>query len=567
MKTFFIILLISAAAAAGWFLRPHLSESGKASDTPGRKVLYYQSAMHPWIKSDKPGRCTICGMELTPVYEGQKGFDSASGDTIALTPSQIHVLDVQTSDARIQPLTRTLHVAGVIDDDARRHRLISAWVDGRVEKLYANHHGIEVVEGTPLALIYSPALLQAEREYRQLSGDLKKTTALRLRQMGLTDAQIEALPQKPADTLTSEILAPLTGTVVQHDIYEGQYVTTGQKLFEIADFSIMWFNFLAYEQDMPWIKTGQTVSVTTPSQPGRTFEGKITFIDPNFDEATRSTKVRVELANPPVDGRRPLLHRLYADGAVKVDAPDTLTIPKPALLQTGPEAVVYVDQGGGAYERRVVQPGRRGDALVEILSGLKAGEKVVTNGNLLIDGQAEMNRSFTTHPEPPASAAPPSPSDAGGDTLTAPQQQALSDFIKLADAMAATLSADDLGAFNKASGPAMEQTASLTESLQSRTGLAPALKTLTDSSHFHGFDDLKKARTAFHAFTSAAAPVMESLRAVKGVPAFNIWECSMVDQAIPGAPRKGRWVQVAGRAGANPFFGKEMLDCASEIKP
>jgi Cu(I)/Ag(I) efflux system membrane fusion protein len=133
--------------------------------------------------------------------------------------------------------------------------------------------------------------------------------------------------------------------------------------------------------------------------------------------------------------------------------------------------------------------------------------------------------------------------------------------------MAATLSADDLGAFNKASGPAMEQTASLTESLQSRTGLAPALKTLTDSSHFHGFDDLKKARTAFHAFTSAAAPVMESLRAVKGVPAFNIWECSMVDQAIPGAPKKGRWVQVAGRAGANPFFGKEMLDCASEIKP
>jgi Cu(I)/Ag(I) efflux system membrane fusion protein len=123
-------------------------------------------------------------------------------------------------------------------------------VDGRVDKLFANHHGIEVVAGEPLALIYSPTLLQAEREYRQLTGELKKNTALR--QLGLAEKQIVALDSKPAEALNSEILAPLTGIVVEHEVYEGQYVTMGQKHFAIADFSVMWFLF-AYEQDMPVI--------------------------------------------------------------------------------------------------------------------------------------------------------------------------------------------------------------------------------------------------------------------------------------------------------------------------
>ncbi|MCU0752171.1 MAG: hypothetical protein MUC40_03905, partial [Akkermansiaceae bacterium] len=101
------------------------------------KVLYYQSAMHPWIKSDKPGRCTICGMELTPVYEGDKGFDDAGGENIvALTQNQIQVLHVQTVEAEIRPLLRTLSVSGTIDDNQMRHRVLSAYVDGRIDKLY-----------------------------------------------------------------------------------------------------------------------------------------------------------------------------------------------------------------------------------------------------------------------------------------------------------------------------------------------------------------------------------------------------------------------------------------------
>lgn len=562
MKHIITILIVIAALAAGWFLRGNFgggSSPGAEGSSGERKVLYYQSAMHPWVKSDKPGRCTICGMALTPVYEGEKGLDASSGDFVSLTQTQIQVLHVETAEAKVQPLTRTLPVAGMIDDNASRHRVLSAYIDGRIQKLHVNFMGAEVTEGQPLAEFYSPSLLQSEREYRQLTGELKKNTALRLQQMGLTPTQIAELDKKPGDALTSQILAPVSGTVVAQNVYEGQYVKEGDNLFEIADFSTMWFQFLAYEQDMPWIQIGQSVTVTTPSLPGETFEGKITFIDPNFDETTRSTKVRVELANPLVNGRRVLLHRLYADGALKVEAPDVLTVPRSAVIETGPEAVVYVDRTEGAYERTVVKLGRRGDKLMEVLSGIEEGDKVVTNGNLLIDGQAEMNRSFMSPVEPMDMTAPLA-------ALSEPQKQAIVDFVQVADAMAAALAADDLAAFNKASEPTMEKTGSLVEALRSPESTLESLDALEESRHFHGFEDIQSARVAFHKFTLAATAVIEPLRMAEGAPEFDVWECAMVDQAIPGSPKKGRWLQAHGREGQNPFFGAEMLDCASEIK-
>jgi len=560
MKTFLTILITALLAATGtWFaLRNIHPESAQSTATTERKPLFYQSAMHPWIKSDKPGRCTICGMELTPVYEGEKGFDeSGGGNVVALTQNQIQVLHVQTAEAKTRPLVRTLRVSGTIDDNAMRHRVLSAYVDGRIDKLHVNYIGAEVAEGQPLAEFYSPGLLQAEREYRQLGGELRKNTALRLRQMGLTPAQIDALDQKPADSLTSQILSPISGTVVAQSVYEGQYVATGQQLFEIADFSTMWFMFRAYEQDMPWIENGLTVKVTTPSIPDKTFTGKITFIDPNFDEATRSTKVRVELQNPLVNGRRELLHRLYADGLIELESPPVLTVPRSAVIQTGPEAVVYVDKTGGAYEHTVLKTGRRGDTLVEVLSGLKEGDQVVTNGNLLIDGQAEMNRAFMAPPETMVPVA-------ARTGLNEAQKKSIAEFLKVADAMATALSVDDLAAFNKASEPAMDVTGAMVKILKSDV---ENLDALDKARHFHGFDDLKSARAAFHKFTVAATAILEPLRKAGQTPDFQIYECGMVDEAVPGVPRKARWIQTGGRAMANPFFGKEMSECGEEIKP
>ncbi|MEO7100339.1 MAG: efflux RND transporter periplasmic adaptor subunit [Luteolibacter sp.] len=557
MKTFITILITAAIAVTGtWFYKSHLkTDAGQATVSQERLPDHYQCAMHPWIKSDKPGRCTICGMELTPIFAGEKGFDSTGGDSIIpLTQNQIQVMNVQTAVAKTQPFTKTLKVAGTIDDDATRHRILSAYVDGRVEKLHVNFMGAEVREGQPLAEFYSPNLLQTEREYRQLSGDLKKNTGLRLRQMGLTSEQIADVDQKPAEVLTSQILAPIGGTVVEQTVYEGQYVTAGEKLFAIADFSTMWFMFPAYEQDMPWISLGQSVSITTPSKPGKTFVGKVAFIDPNFDETTRSTKIRVELANPLVDGKRELLHRLYADGAVEVKTPAVLTVPRAAVIQTGAQAVVYVDQSGGAYSQMPVKIGRHGDDQVEILSGISEGDRVVINGNLLLDGQAELNRSFMTSPAP---AAPVTVA-----ALTEQQKKLIGEFIKIADSMAGALATDDLAAFNQASEPVMMKTAELADSLGQREGI----QKLKDARHFHGFDDLAKARDAFYKFSMAATRVLQPMRATAGFPEFQLWECPMTDQAIPGAAKKGRWIQVGGRPGGNPFFGVAMPDCGKEIQ-
>jgi membrane fusion protein, copper/silver efflux system len=560
MKSFLTILITAVMAATGtWFLlNRNQSSPASAEFSEERKPLFYQSAMHPWIKSEKPGRCTICGMELTPVFPGEKGFDESGGDNIiALTQSQIQVLHVQTATAKIRPLVRTLPVSGTIDDNAMRHRVLSAYVDGRIDKLYVNFVGAEITGGQPLADFYSPTLLQAEREFRQLTGVLKQNAALRLRQMGLTPEQISSLDSKSADILNSQILAPISGTVVSQSIYQGQYVSTGQALFEIADFSTMWFMFIAYEQDMPWIKPGLTVRVTTPSASGRTFIGKITFIDPNFDEATRSTKVRVELDNPLVDGRRELLHRLYADGLVELEAPAVLTVPRSAVIQAGPEAVVYIDQGGGAYAHTPIQIGRRGDTHIEVLSGLNAGDEVVTNGNLLIDGQAEMNRAFMTPPEITT------PVDAT-KILNDGQKQAIAGFLDVADAMAAALAADDLTRFNHASEPAMNITGAMIKQLRPAIG---NLDALDQSRHFHGFDDIKTARNSFHRFSVAAVAVLEALRDNGQTPVFEIYECSMVNEAIPDVPKKARWIQTGKRPLANPFFGEEMLECGKTIKP
>jgi Cu(I)/Ag(I) efflux system membrane fusion protein len=560
MKAFLTILITAALAAIGtwFFLKNDHASSSSAGFSGERKPLFYQSAMHPWIKSDKPGRCTICGMELTPVYEGEKGFDESGGDNIvALTQSQIQVLHVQTATAKTRPLTRTLNVSGTIDDNASRHRILAAYVDGRIDKLHINYVGAEVTAGQPLADFYSPSLLQAEREYRQLSGDLKRNTALRLKQMGLTQEQIDAVDTKPTDALVSQILSPISGTVVSQSIYEGQYVSTGQPLFEIADFSTMWFMFLAYEQDLTWIKPGLTVRIITPSAPGKTFSGKITFIDPNFDEATRSTKVRVELANPLVDGRRELLHRLYADGRVELEAPAVLTVPRSAVIQTGPEAVVYIDQGSGAYAHTQIKIGRRGDTHIEVLSGLREGDEVVTNGNLLIDGQAEMNRAFMTPPEATTPVA-------ATKELNDEQKKSIAEFVKVTDAMAAALAADDLAKFNTASEPAMNITGAMIQQLRAA---ADNLDALDKSRHFHGFDNIKAARIAFHTFSVAAVAVLEPLRKAGQTPEFELHECSMVDEAIPNVPKKARWIQTNKRPLANPFFGAEMLTCGKEIKP
>jgi Cu(I)/Ag(I) efflux system membrane fusion protein len=542
------------------------SDSAKSEE---RKVLYYQSAMHPWIKSDKPGRCTICGMELTPVYEGQAGFDT-SGDVITLSSNSVRVLNVQTVEARVQPLTRTLSVAGTIDDNDSTHRVLSAYVAGRIEKLHVAYVGAEVKAGEPLAELYSPMLLTAVRDYLVIqrgAGDasLASAAGTRLKQLGLTDDQITHLPHTFSETnYVFPLLSPISGTVVEKSIYAGQYVQEGEKLFEIADFSTMWFLFRAYEQDLPWIRVGQKVDVTMPSLPGTVVTGVVKFIDPNLDEATRATKVRVELENPLVNGRRLFAHRVYADGAVQLEAPEVLAVPRAAVIQTAPEAVAFVDEGGGGYSRHVLKLGRRGDALVEVLDGLAAGDKVVVNGNLLMDGQAEMNRSFAS---PAAMPAPMNVATTNLPALTEAQRAAVKEFLAQADAVTASLAADDLNLFNAEAAKVHDAAAKLYAAFAESEGWLALAKEVEAASHLVAAKDLKEARREFYPLSTATVALAQAVRGSGAeVGLLKIFRCPMSKNAFTGAPNTAEWIQLKSEV-RNPWFGAEMLDCGSEVKP
>ena len=398
-KTIALLFLVAAlAGTGGWFAAKHPTPSAATPTVTAsteRKIKFYQSPMHPWIKSDKPGKCTICGMTLVPVYEGEEGV-TTSADLITLSPGAATALDVQTAKIVRAPLVRTLHVTGVIDDDETRHRYLSSYTDARIEKLLVNTTGVEVTAGQTLAVLYSPELLTARQEFHALAtttpnSPLVSAAREKLRRLGLLDTQIDALSSTEDVSRDTEILAPKTGTVVERSptAYEGGYVKAGEMLFAVGDFKVMWFIFDAYEADFPALKTATRVEVSVPSLPGETFTAPIAFIDPNLNATTRTAKVRVILDN----ADRHFRHRQTGYGRVISQSPEVLLVPRSAVLFTRNIPVVYVDQGGHTYETRHVKLGRSGDDAYEVLEGLEAGDTVVTQGALLIDGQAQIEHA------------------------------------------------------------------------------------------------------------------------------------------------------------------------------
>jgi len=482
---------------------------------------------------------------------------------------------------RRQPLRRTLRVAGTIDDNDAAHRIVSAYIDGRVDHLAVNFVGAEVSAGQPLATFYSPMLLAAEREYVSLqnqkpAGDaalhqdharLVEAAAQRVKRYGLTEAQIAALPQKDANAIHSEILAPVSGTVVARNVYAGQYVKEGDKLFEIGDFSTMWFQFDAYERDLAWLSVGQKVDVVTPAVPGKTFPGRLAFIDPNLKEMTRSAKVRVELSNPLIETnglkRRELFHRLYAEAVVQVETPEVMAVPRGAVLAAGTTPVVYVDKGGGAYEQRRVKLGRSGDDDWEVLDGVSAGERVVLQGNLLIDAQAQLNANV-------ASMAATGSSNAASMTLpplTEIQRKEAQDFLALVDSLAVALAGDNLSAYNEQAGQTHSATPELLKAFATEGPWRTLVTPFDSVGHLAAAADLKSARKAFHPLSTAAVALAQSLRRQDAqFRSLKVFRCPMTKDAFPGAPRTAEWLQLKPEI-HNPWFGAEMLDCGSEVKP
>jgi Cu(I)/Ag(I) efflux system membrane fusion protein len=549
MKTvslvFGLLVLVAGSLAAGWWLGQHAPPPAPTADTspPTRKIAFYQSPMHPWIKSDRPGKCTICGMDLVPIYEGDAGFQTGNG-LVKLAANSVAVIGIASEAVTRRPLAHTLRVAGTIDDDDSRHRLLTARVPGRVEKLFVNYVGADVTADQPLATIFSPEALTAQREFVErlkagnaaFSASDRAATRERLLQLGLTDADIAALEsgkRQPEAILT--VRAPFAGTIVSRNVYEGQYVKAEEALFALGDFSIMWFQFNAYEQDLPWLRVGQKIEVTTRAVPGKVYTAVITFIDPNLDTQTRSTRVRVNLPNPLIGSgpaaRREILHRVFAEGVVQLEDDKVLAVPRSAVLNPGTGPVVYLDLGDGAYQQRAVRLGRFGDTHAEVLAGLQDGDKVVIQGNLLVDAQAQINRSIAG---PTLDVAPRKPVTAGGVTLADPAALA-----QAAAQASAALAADDFKAYQ---------------------ALYPQLVEFSKGANLPPLPpakDLKAARTAYEPWSTAVA---DALLPHRDHLKLFIYQCPM--SPVLG---KARWVQALDEI-RNPFFGADMLQCGEDVR-
>ena len=517
-------------------------------------------------------------MELTPVYEGNSGA-SAEGPVVVLGTNSIQLIHLETSEVSEAPLIRHLRLSGTLEDNDTRHRMISASVAGRIERLSVNRLGQEIRAGDPLLTLYSPSLLAAEREYVALSKqphpepagtstDLTPILASarqRLIQMGLTPRQIDALKDKSPSALTSDLMIPADGTVVLKQVYEGQYVTEGQRLFETADFSTMWVQLTAYESDRQWLRVGQSARITTASWNGGVITGQVSFIDPNFDPMTRSTRVRIEIPNPieeTADGpRRRLLHRVTAMAEIAC-VETARTLPRSALLWNGGQPVVYLSLGAGAYESRKVRIGRIGDHLAEVLDGLKPGELVVTQAAFLIDAQSQLQSGGSGDSgNSQASSTSRNPS---------PVPPPLAGFLQHSADLSEALASDQLEVFReilKRFLPhqdalrhwASQPDSSLPETLQKSIASVPVPPASSVPA------SLSEARKWFLDQSLTTVDLARWAHRQGWEAGVRTFECPMVDRAIPSAPKRAGWLQKRAEV-RNPFFGAEMIDCGLELK-
>ena len=534
-----------------------------AAETSGQDhATVYQCPMHPWIKSDKPGdKCTICGMALVAAPAGDNNA-AADPNLVTLTPAAASVVGVQTAEVRRAALVRTLRVTGVIEDDDTRHRILTARVPGRVEKLFTNYVGAEVTAGEPLAMVYSPEMLTAQRQYVErlkagttaFTASERAMTRERLLDLGLTEEEVVILEHTLEPTAMVNIRAPMSGTVVARHVYEGQEINkdnneAGTRLFEIGDFASMWFMFDAYETDLAWLRQGQTVEVTAPSLAGRILAAPIDFIDPNLNEATRTAKVRVVLPNQD----RALFHKQTATGRVRLELPDVLLAPRTAVLQHGTEPIVFLQQRDRSYLARRVTLGRTGDGTVEILAGLKEGDRVVTEGGLLLDGQAQLARAAITG-DKPASPPPAQPEPVPVAQPDAGEAELKSLAFDAADA-AAALAADDFTAYQKQlPGLRAALTAYLAADPSATRGALGSFRdTLRDRA------DLRTARRDFEPFSTALADVARNQHLPQR-EGLHVFQCPMAP--VLGI---GRWLSRT-EAIRNPFFCSAMLECGEELK-
>ncbi len=368
-------------------------------------------SMHPQIQLPEFGQCPICFMDLIEV---EKAVDDGSNNSlrqISFDERARKLAQVEVVPAVYGTVDSSVRMVGKVAYDETRVGVITAWMNGRIDKLFVDYTGSVVKKGQPMAKIYSPELLTAQAELIQSSTSLKKMNKSasvmvksaakrteraareKLRLLGLTEKQVNKLVDQgqPSDHVT--LFAPLSGIVIKKSVNTGMYVKTGNRIFTIADLEKLWVVLEAYESDLHAIGLGQQVDFLVEAFPGQTFKGKVVYIDPLVNDKTRTVGVRLNVDNS--DGK--LKPGMFVRANAKLQNNGNgkgkpLLIPDTAPLFTGKRALVYVQnpEKEGEYEGREVILGARRGRHYQVKSGLEEGEQVVSQGNFKIDSAIQI---------------------------------------------------------------------------------------------------------------------------------------------------------------------------------
>ncbi|BCK87838.1 multidrug resistance protein MdtA [Sideroxyarcus emersonii] len=450
VKTTLAVLLLLGVAAAGYWFGIHAGPAAKEPATApvARKVLYYRNPMGLPDTSPQPKKDAM-GMDYVPVYEG----DAEPNGQFGISLDKVQKLGVKSEAAAMRELDTALRVTGRIEVDERRTYTIAPKFEGWVEHLYANTTGQAVGKGQPLFDVYSPELVSAQREHAlaqqglasmQDADDAAKKSMQQLVTASaarLKNWDIAPSPQ-PADETAghstprdkavqgdggqgderekqSSISArphvtfrsPVSGIVLDKKAIQGMRFSAGEPLYQIADLASVWVIADVPEQDIGQVRPGSRVQVGVDAWPGRSFDGKVAFVYPTLDNATRTVPVRMEIANP----HGLLKPAMFARARIETGASGkVLAVPASAVIDSGNRQVVLVRLAEGRFEPRTVTTGKRGDDYIQIESGIAEGEQVVTAANFLLDSESNLKAALGGMDEHAGHAATPTATTAAG---------------------------------------------------------------------------------------------------------------------------------------------------------
>ncbi len=431
-----LLLVVAPVAIVAGCGDPESTATSEGSRDGTAQVQLWTCGMHPNVITEEPGQCPICGMNLTPVKrtseeedqaadtehavhtEGEAAredipgqttamsMDSARNASIVIDPVTIQNIGVQTALVQERPLTRSIRTVGHLDYNEEMYSRINVKYAGWIEKLYVNETGQQVRAGDPMLEIYSPELVAAQEEFllayqhqknledssfetiKRGAKSLLDASRRRLLYWDVTQAQIQELEVRGTIARTLTIYAPSKGIVVERMAELGMRVTPGMDMYRMADLSSIWAFAHVYDADAPWLSPGLTAEMELPYNPGKVYRGTIDYIYPYLDRATRDIKIRLVFPNRDLE----LKPQMYANIRLSTRSErPVLVIPGGAVIRSGERNVVFVALEGGKFEPREVTLGMEGrDGYVQALSGVGAGEQVVTSAQFLIDSESRL---------------------------------------------------------------------------------------------------------------------------------------------------------------------------------